>query len=155
MPEILPEIVIADTSCLIALENINGLNLLQRLYRSVLITPEVAKEFGHPLPDWVVVRDVSDRAKLTALKNVLDLGEASALALALEHRDCLLLLDDLKGRKIAEEWNIRYTGVLGILVKAKRARLIPAIKPMLERLLKTNFRISPVIVAEALKIAGE
>ena len=155
MPEIIPEIVIADTSCLIALENINGLDLLWRLYRSVMITPEVAEEFGHPLPDWIVVQNVSDREKLVALNNVLDLGEASALALALEHRDCLLLLDDLKGRKIAEEWNIRYTGVLGILVKAKRARLIPEIKPMLERLLKTNFRISPVIVAEALKIAGE
>ena len=155
MPEILPEIVIADTSCLIALENINGLDLLRRLYRSVLITPEVAEEFGSPLPDWVVVQNVSDREKLTVLKNILGLGEASALALALEHRDCLLLLDDLKGRRIAEEWNIRYTGVLGILVKAKRARLIPEIKPMLERLLKTNFRISPVIVAEALKIAGE
>ena len=155
MPEIVPKIVISDTSCLIALENINGLDLLRRLYHSVLITPEVANEFGQPLPGWVVVQNVSDQEKLTAFNRTLDLGEASALALALEHRDCLLLLDDLKGRKIAEEWNIPYTGVLGILIKAKRARLISEVKPMLKRLLETNFRISPAIVAEALRIAGE
>lgn len=150
-----PEIVISDTSCLIALGNINGLDLLRRLYRSVSVTPEVRDEFGQPLPDWVKIQTVKDRKRLVLLNENLDLGEASALALALEHRDCLVLLDDLKGRKIAKQWRILYTGVLGILVKAKHDELIPEIKPMLERLLETNFRISPKIVAEVLKMTNE
>lgn len=104
------------------------------------------EEFGKLLPDWVKIQTVKDRKKLALLNENLDLGESSALTLAMEYRDCLVLLDDLKGRKVAEHWKIPYTGVLGILVKAKRAQLIPKIRPMLERLLKTNFRINPKIV---------
>jgi len=38
-------VVIADTSCLIALSNIQGISILRDLYRVVYITPEIADEF--------------------------------------------------------------------------------------------------------------
>jgi len=35
---------ISNTSCLIVLDNIDMLFILKELYRSIIITPEVAKE---------------------------------------------------------------------------------------------------------------
>ena len=94
-------VVIADTSCLISLTRIDQLELLNSLYKEVSITKEIALEFGEPLPHWVKVVAVKDAHYLKLLQNQLDLGEASALALALELGDVLLILDDLKGRKEA------------------------------------------------------
>lgn len=48
-------IIIADTSCLILLEKINFLNILETLFSRVTITPEVLEEFGRPLPDYIEV----------------------------------------------------------------------------------------------------
>lgn len=56
---------------------------------------------------------------------------------------------------ISRTLEIVISGVLGILVKAKNTHLIPEIRPMLERLLETNFRISSRIVTEVLKATGE
>ena len=53
MPDI---IVIADTSCLIALTKVNQLNILQSLYQTIIIPKEVASEFGSPLPEWVIIK---------------------------------------------------------------------------------------------------
>ncbi len=60
MPE---TVVIADTACLISLSKINRLELLQHVFHSVVITPEVDREFGEQLPDWIVVEAVTDRQK--------------------------------------------------------------------------------------------
>jgi len=47
MPDI---IVITDTSCLIALSKIEALEFLHRLYKRVVMSKEIAEEFGEPLP---------------------------------------------------------------------------------------------------------
>lgn len=92
------ELVIADTSCLIILQKLGLLGLLPRLYESVTITPVVAAEFLDFLPEWISVKAV-DTPLLTPLAPYkLDPGEASALALALDHRrtgQVLVLIDDL------------------------------------------------------------
>lgn len=49
------KIIISDTSCLIALQNIGLLNLLKDLYQEIFITKEVKDEFGKDLPDWIIV----------------------------------------------------------------------------------------------------
>jgi predicted nucleic acid-binding protein len=53
---------------------------LHELYGTVTITPEVAKEFGEPLPSWIAVVSVTDLSKTTLIEKTLDLGEASAIA---------------------------------------------------------------------------
>ena len=60
------QIIISDTSCLIALTNIGLLGVLQNLYETVLATPEVAGEYGEPLPEWISIRTVIDTAKINA-----------------------------------------------------------------------------------------
>ena len=49
----------------------------------------------------------------------MDAGEASAIALASELQPSLLIIDDLKGRKLAEQLHLTYTGTLGICLKAR------------------------------------
>jgi predicted nucleic acid-binding protein len=40
------EPAVADSTCLIGLERIGGLNLLQSLFEPILIPPKVQEEFG-------------------------------------------------------------------------------------------------------------
>jgi predicted nucleic acid-binding protein len=83
------------------------------------------------------------------------LGEASAIALAKETEDALLLLDDLKARKLAGKLNLKITGTLGVINKAKQRGIISKVKPLIDKLLNTDFRISENIIAEILRINNE
>jgi Predicted nucleic acid-binding protein, contains PIN domain len=65
------------------------------------------------------------------------------------------LLDDLKARKLAAKLNLKFTGTLGVIHKAKQLGLIAKIKPIIEKLLNTNFRISTEVVNELLRINNE
>jgi predicted nucleic acid-binding protein len=85
----------------------------------------------------------------------MDTGEASAIALAKELEDTLLILDDLKARKLASRLNLKITGALGIIHKAKQLGFIDKIKPVLQNLLDTDFRISQHIIDELLKLNNE
>ncbi len=151
----MPKIVIPDTSTLILFYKIGHFDLLEKVYGKLLTTPEIAKEFGEELPNWIKVQSVTDKKYQNFLKTQLDLGEASAIALANELDNTLLLLDDLKARKLAVRLNFRITGALGIIHKAKQMAIIGRVKPLIDLLLKTDFRISDKIVEEILSMNGE
>jgi predicted nucleic acid-binding protein len=85
----------------------------------------------------------------------LDQGEASAISLMLEIDNSVLLIDDLKGRKIAERLNLRFSGTFGLLLKSKEIGLIKSIKPLIEKVRSTNFRFSEKLLSEVLKQAKE
>jgi predicted nucleic acid-binding protein len=148
-------IVIADTSCLIVLTRLNALPVLQSLYGQIFITEEVADEYGEALPDWIKVASVRDKRYFQILLSILDPGEASAIALALELNDVLLVVDESKGRREAMRLGIKITGTLGVLVKAKRNGFIKELKPILNELNLAGFRISESLADEILKQAGE
>jgi predicted nucleic acid-binding protein len=147
--------IISDTSCFIILTNIGELDLLKKLYGQVITTTEVYSEFGEALPDWVEILEPADKDKQHILELQLDLGEASAIALALEISDCTVILDDMKARRVAERLGIDFTGTLGVIVKAKNKGIISSIKPFLDKLKNTDFRLSEDIEKEALHQAGE
>lgn len=73
----------------------------------------------------------------------------------MELKDCTIILDDNKARKIAEKLGLSFTGTIGVIVKAKLQGIIPSIKPILEKIKQTNFRISTEIEIQALKLANE
>jgi len=149
------KIVISDTSCLIIFHKIGELDLLQKVYDSVSTTPEVAQEFQEQLPDWVNIESVKDKKYQEFLATQIDWGEASAIALAKEMESPLLLLDDLKARKLATKLNLKFTGTLGVINKAKQMGAIEKVKPLIEKLQATNFRISENIINELLKKNNE
>lgn len=148
-------IVVADTSCFVVLEKIEALILLHQLYEQVLTTPEVAHEFGAPLPGWVTVKEVQDLQSQSVLESQLDKGEASAISLALELINVTVVLDELKGRKVAQKLGLTLTGTVGLIVKAKLQGLIPSIKPFMAKMSSTNFRLSAALLQKALQQAAE
>ena len=97
-------LIISDTSCLIALDRINRLDLLRILFQQILTTQEVRNEFGEELPKWVQIVEVQNQDKIQELEAVLDKGEASTIALALETDNSLLIIDEKKGRSSRYEY---------------------------------------------------
>jgi len=152
MPDI---VVITDTSCLIALSKIEILEVLHKLYKRVVVSKEIAEEFGEPLPSWFEILEVSNKKYQKILENSLDKGEASAIALAFELDNVLLILDDLKARKEAQKLGFKITGTLGVLFSAKQKNVINSLKLYLDRLQNTDFRIADNIVLELLKRSNE
>ncbi|MBI1767977.1 MAG: DUF3368 domain-containing protein [Bacteroidetes bacterium] len=148
-------VVIADTSCFILLSKIDQLDLLQKVFGSVSTTKEIAIEFKEPLPIWVIIQSAKNQRYHQLLEIEVDKGEASAIALALEDEDSLLILDDAKARTLATSLNLDFTGTLGVLLKAKQLEVISNIKPLLEKIQKTNFRFSERILNDILKEANE
>ncbi len=147
--------IISDTSCFIILSKIEELNLLKSVYGQIITTSDIVEEFGEKLPDWVIVQNVADKSRQRILELQIDRGESSAIALALEIQNSTLILDDFKARKIAQQLGISFTGTIGVIIKAKLNGIIPSIKPYLEKIKETNFRISAEIELQALKEAKE
>lgn len=144
--------VIVDTSCLILLANINEPGLLHQLFKTIVITQEIAEEFGEQLPDWVKIKKVS-----TIHHKILELDqrEASALLLYMEVENALIILDDKKVRKLAERLTMNFTGSLGVFLKARQENLIPSVRSVLKKVQKTNFRFSNEVLNKILTLAGE
>ena len=148
-------VIIADASCLILLEKIDQLTILQKLYGQILVTQIVADEFGLLLPDWVLIQNPKDISQQKTFELSVDRGEASAIALAVEQKDSLLIMDDLPGRKLAKELNINVTGTLGIIANAKLTGKVPSVKPILNKIQQTNFRISDRLIELIIRTANE
>lgn len=151
----MPKIVISDTSTLILFHKIEEFSLLQKVYGELITTPEIAEEFGEVLPDWIKIQPVADKKYQDFLETQVDYGEASAIALASEFDDVLLLLDDLKARKLAARLKFKFTGALGVINRAKQLSIIDKVKPMIEKLLLTDFRVADNIIEEILKLNNE
>lgn len=134
--------IISDTSCLIILSKIGELDLLYRVYGQIITTADIADEYGENLPDWITIEAVKDKSRQQILELQIDKGESSAIALALEIPDSVLILDDYKARRIAKQLGLSHTGTIGIIIKAKLNGTIPSIKPYIEKIKATNFRIS-------------
>ncbi|MDX2001693.1 MAG: DUF3368 domain-containing protein [Chitinophagales bacterium] len=151
----MPNAVIADTSCLILLTKINELHLLPAVYTSAYTSPEIAKEFGRQLPDWLNIQSVGDKELLQKLIVLLDIGEASAIALSYEIKDSILVLDDLMARRVAQNMKVPFTGTFGVILKAKQCNVVSSVKPILEKVRTTDFYFSESIYETVLKAAGE
>ncbi|NHC37557.1 DUF3368 domain-containing protein [Scytonema millei] len=160
-------IVVSDTSPINNLAAINRLNLLQQLYGTITIPQAVYRELTEPdFPvagaievqtfDWIQVRQVNNNGVVIALQNELDFGEAEAIALALETQAEQLLIDERLGRIVAARLNLRYTGILGILIEAKSQELIPEVKPLLDALInQAGFWVAQSLYDRVLRLAGE
>lgn len=107
------------------------------------------------MPTWVSIKAATNHRYSELLEIEIDKGEASAIALALETDDSLLILDDQKARKLAEKLSLNYTGILGILLKARELGMLPAIKPVLQKVQQTNFRFSEKVLSDILREANE
>jgi len=144
-------IIITDASCFILLDKIDRLSILQSLFSRVITTPEIAFEFVKRLPSWVEVIAVQDRERLYDYADIVDIGEASAIALAAEVPLPTLILDDMRGRKLATRLSIPFTGTIGLLILAKERGIITSLSDCFDLIKLTNFRFPEVLMQALLE----
>ena len=157
-------IVISDTSVITYLIQIDELLLLKELFGEVIIPEKVKEELSQisgqlsiiESTDWIKVRRITNQNLYNEIEENLDSGETESIVLAIELQADILLIDEKKGRRIAEKYGLRITGLLGILIEAKEENIIKEVKPMLDRLIyEIGFRISPRLYQEILKKVNE
>ncbi len=135
-------IVIADTSVLIALDKLDLFLLLSFRYKKVLVTPTVAKEFGKPLPEWIEIVEPTNETETERLKQILDAGEATAIALAEETFDCDIVLDDRKARRVAVRLGLEVFGTVALLERGYDDGDISTDRDVAEELKVVGFHIN-------------
>jgi predicted nucleic acid-binding protein len=148
-------IIVSDTSCLILLNKIGRISLLKALFGKIAITTTIANEFGQTIPEFIDIEDANNKVYQQILEGFLDPGEASAIALALEKDDCLLIMDESKGRREARQLKLNITGTIGILIVAKEKGLIETFTEVIDQISLTDFRISESLILEAKRRCGE
>lgn len=146
--------IVCNASPLINHARIGKLDLLRELYGELIIPEAVWHEVveegsGQPgaeevkCADWIKTQGVTNMDLKHALQQELDAGEAESIVLALEIGADLLLMDERLGREVAWHFELRYTGLIGIFIEAKRKGRISAIKPHLDSLRNiAGFRLS-------------
>ena len=150
-------VVVADTSPLNYLIQIDCDHVLPALYERVLAPSAVVEELRHPralaavrtwlirVPSWLVIQQV-DEASDVALAR-LDPGERQAIQLAKREHADLLLMDEKLGVRIAREEGLAVTGTLGVLLQAARRGLVN-VEQVLGDLQNTGFRCSQGVMEE-------
>jgi uncharacterized protein len=160
-------IVVSNTSPIFYLSTIGQLDLLRQLYGKIIIPNAVFNEITSvgntdasaaivPTLSWIQTQPVSDQAFIHTLSVELDPGEAEAIALAVELKANRLLINERLGRAAAMRSSLQVTGVLGILIAAKRRKLIQEVKPLLDALIQqVGFWVDERLYAEVLQTVGE
>jgi predicted nucleic acid-binding protein len=162
-------IVVSDTSVITNLAAINCLEILSSLYGKVIIPEAVYSELTNndiPVPggrevqqaEWIEVKSVGDRQLVNRIEGEekLDLGESEAIVIALEIKADLLLIDERRGREVANRKGLKITGLLGVLIEAKQKNIITRIKPLIDELITTyQFRLSQPLYDKIMTMAGE
>jgi hypothetical protein len=159
--------VVSNTSPLTNLAAIGQFALLHELYGTIQIAEEVWEElnaFGQPWPGsrevanapWISQKKVKNKELVQALRRDLDRGEAATIALAVELKAELVLLDEQDGRHAAQRMSLRPLGVLGILLEAKTKGFVKVVKPHVDNLRQTaGFYLSEIVYQTVLDLAKE
>lgn len=160
-------IVVSDTSALSNLALVKHLWLLEAIYQTVIIPDAVAIELSaasNPMISailevgWIQTQFLSDSLLANQLQQErgLDVGEANAIALALELQADDLLMDERLGRQEATRLGLSIIGILGILLVAKQRNLIPQVQPVMDELInQVGFRVSAQLYQRVLALAQE
>jgi uncharacterized protein len=157
-------LVVSDTSAISNLIQVELLDILHQLYGQIIIPKAVYEELSEIdsqklLLDnlsWIHIETVKNQDFVHQLENELDQGESESIALAIELKADFLIIDELKGRKIAENLGIQIVGLLGSLLKAKEKGYLQMIAPILEKLsIQAGFHINPQLKTHILKLANE
>lgn len=167
-------VVIADAGPLIALARLDHLWVLRELFGEVALCDAVAAEVldGGEFADSARIRAALDAGwmRVQRLNRVLPdviesglvglgAGESLSILWAIELRSAgaqpLLLMDDRRAREAARRHGLELLGAAKALALVRRAGLIDRLGPLLERMRGDGYYLSPAVVADALRFAGE
>jgi uncharacterized protein len=161
-------VIVINTSPLINFAVIGQLALLHDIFGKLTIPAAVLQELARRqqrYPDvlstvqqsgFIDVFDVRETALRDILLIDLDPGEAEVIALAVERKAKLVILDELAGRHVAEAQGLLFTGSVGCLVEAKRLTLITEIRPYLDAMRdQAGFWLREAVYQRILQDQGE
>ena len=159
--------IISDTTPIISLIIINRIDLLEKLFGEVIVPEAVFRELttNSVFTNEAEIVKKSSFLKTTAVQNRksleilqaasgLDDGESEAIILADELKSDVLIIDERKGRKVAQNLGIKITGTVGVLIQAHDEKMISTedIKTYLDQLKDSNIRLSDSLIQEALSL---
>ncbi|MDP5208122.1 DUF3368 domain-containing protein [Microbulbifer sp. 2205BS26-8] len=159
-------IVVSDTTAITHLAKIGALHILQKLYGEILIPEAVVSELAQVKraqpgalqvlnSPWIKVVPINNQTVVNKLTRHLDLGESEAIALSLELDADVLIIDEVAGRAVAKKLVHSIIGMVGVLLEAKKKGHVTQVKPYLDKLRSTGFRLGEDIYKLALTRAGE
>jgi hypothetical protein len=147
----MPDIVIVDTSVLIALEKIDLLQILCKIYKEIILPEAVVREFGNVNFECYSVKKVESRLINVLMQDLnLGKGESEVIALAYE-TNFKVLIDDLKARKVAENLGLSISGSIGVLLKAEKLGIIDSALKKTQELKEMGFYVSNELLSEIAK----
>jgi predicted nucleic acid-binding protein len=162
-------LVVSNTSPIMNLAVVDLLNLLRQQFGEMFVPAAVIEELRLDTDyagtdkirqaiseGWLRQEVVENKQIVLALKRELDNGEAEAIALALQLKADLILMDERDGRSVAKSMGLNPIGILGVLVRAKQAGTIQSVKEVLNRLRnEAGFYITDGLMQNILSEIGE
>jgi predicted nucleic acid-binding protein len=152
-------IVISDTSPINYLILIGEIDILEKLFRRVVIpqavfselqrakTPQPVRDWIAQAPAWLEVKQ-ADASLFTPSKKIGD-GEREAIALAIELKADAVLIDDRDGTQEARRQNLIALGTVNLLDRAAEKNLLN-LPEAIDRLSQTSFRFPPLEIIDAM-----
>ncbi len=160
-------IVVTDTSVVLNLVWLGEARLLEIVFQHVVAPDAVKREFdrltvadarfqGLRFPEFIEVSPAVPIPDALAENDDLDEGEIAALAVAIVRRIRNVLIDEKAGRIAARALGLKPSGLLGLLVEAKRRGFINAVLPLADALRdRARFRMTEDLRNEIARLAGE
>lgn len=156
------KVIISDTTSLIILEGLEALDLVCKVFESVLIPRAVFNELAAGSPSiaqklqasaCIELIQLNASEQLNNLLLILDQGEAEAITLALE-KQLPILIDERKGRLIAQQKGLVVTGFLGLLLLAiqRKALTKPEARQLLDQAIHNGFHVSEKLYQQVITI---
>ena len=161
--------IVSNTSPVLNLAIVDHLSLMHEQFGKILIPQAVFEELRveEELPGsqsireaiekgWLRIKDVKDQIFVKMLRADLDKGEAEAIALALQMNAECILLDERDARRVARSFGLKVTGVLGVLLRAKKEGKLSELRREMEELRReAGFFIGMELYVELLRESGE
>jgi predicted nucleic acid-binding protein len=156
--------IVSNTTPILTLLTISKLELLQQIYGKIIIPKGVYEEIeqGKEKPfytdlckfEWITIKSIKDREPIRYLRD-LDKGEAEVIVLANELKADLVIIDERLGREFADYFNLKVTGTIGVLLKAKELGFIEKIKPLINQMIDCGIWLNKKLIDKILNIANE
>lgn len=155
------KLIVSDASPLIVIAKSGLLPVLTALVEEVVIPETVYAEctVEISLPGARAVRAAVETGQIHVRPDAQapsdDPGDELAaihMATALE---CPVLMDERLGRQVAKRRGITVIGSAGLLLAAKKRRLVPAVAPILDQWRQSGYFLSASVVKAVLDRAGE
>ena len=159
-------IVVSDTTPLISLMKVSLLNVLYDLFGEIFIPAAVYTELtsnenfsseAAEIESNSFIRVVTiDNPKIVEVlqkASGVDLGESEAIAYADDIKADFLLMDEIRGRRVARSMGLQIMGTIGVLLAAYNDGILSKteVEDALDNLKKANRRIGDDIIAAAKK----